>query len=96
MQAFSDVLEKDIRTPIVNPPASAKDAYPISGLSFLLVQKDRSSSDEQKAVRDFVAYAIGNGQDAAEGLYYAKLPESPQQRDPALLGELTAGGHAIN
>jgi len=96
VQAFSDALEKDIRAPIVNPPASAKDAYPISGLSFLLVQKDRSSGDEQKVVRDFIGYAISDGQGAAEGLYYAKLPESLEQRDRALLGELTAGGHAIN
>ena len=80
----------------MNPPASAKDAYPISGLSFLLVQKDRSSGDEQKVVRDFIGYAISDGQGAAEGLYYAKLPESLEQRDRALLGELTAGGHAIN
>jgi phosphate transport system substrate-binding protein len=96
VQAFSDALAKDIRTPIVDPPASAKDAYPISGLSFLLVQKDRSEVDEQKAVKNFISYAISNGQDAAEGLYYAKLPESLQKQGEAALQGLTAGGHAMN
>lgn len=96
VQAFSEVLAKDPRTPIVNPPASAKDAYPISGLTFLLVRRDRSNISEQKAVRDFIAYAISSGQDAAEELSYAKLPPSLQQQDQALLGELTAGGHALN
>lgn len=32
--AFGAELLKDVRTPIVDPPASAKDAYPISGLTF--------------------------------------------------------------
>lgn len=96
VQAFSDALAKDLRTPIVNPPASAKDAYPISGLTFLLVRKDASEMGQQKALKSFIAYAIGNGQDAAEGLFYAKLPPSLQQQDQALLGQLTAGGHALD
>jgi phosphate transport system substrate-binding protein len=96
VQAFSEALEKDPRTPTVNPPPSAKDAYPISGLTLPLVPKDRSDIAEQKAVKDFVAYAISSGQDAAEGLSYAKLPASLQKRDQALLGELTAGGHPLN
>jgi phosphate transport system substrate-binding protein len=89
-------LAKDLRTPIVNPPVSAKDAYPISGLTFLLVRKEGPEIAQQKAVKDFIAYVIGNGQDAADVLSYAKLPASLQQRDQTLLGELTAGGHALN
>ena len=38
--AFHSQLAKDVRLPIVNPPASAKNAYPITGLTFLLVPKD--------------------------------------------------------
>jgi phosphate transport system substrate-binding protein len=95
VDAFHDELGKDPRTPIVDPPVSAKIAYPISGLTFLLVQKDVSDASEQQAVKDFIAYAISNGQDAAEGLFYAKLPMSLQQQDQALLGELTASGQAL-
>ena len=36
VNAAIDILAKDIRTPIVDPPATAKGAYPIAGLSFIL------------------------------------------------------------
>ena len=96
VQAFSDALAKDPRAPIVNPPASAKDAYPISGLTFFLVREDAHEVAAQQAVKDFIAYTISNGQDMADGLSYAKLPAAVQQRDQALLGELTSGGHPLD
>jgi phosphate transport system substrate-binding protein len=91
ISASSEALAKDIRTPIVDPPPSAKDAYPISGLSFILVRKG-PDSDDQRAVRDFIAYAISTGQDSAEELAYAKLPASVQQQGQQLLGQLATNG----
>jgi phosphate transport system substrate-binding protein len=79
ISAFSDALAKDVRTPTVDPPASAKGAYPISGLSFILVRKDGNDVENRKAVRDFIAYAISARQDSAEELSYAKLPEPVQK-----------------
>ena len=93
--AFSEALARDVRTPIVDPPASAKDAYPISGLSFILVPKDRPGMDEQRAVKDFIAYAISNGQDSAEALSYAKLPEQVQRQGEQLLSQLTVNGQPL-
>ncbi len=95
ISAFSDALAKDIRTPIVDPPASAPDAYPISGLSFILIPKDRPDADQQAAVRDFIAFAISKGQDSAEGLSYAKLPDAIQKQGQVLLAELTANGQPL-
>ncbi|MGP0072350.1 MAG: phosphate ABC transporter substrate-binding protein PstS [Bryobacteraceae bacterium] len=95
LDAFKDELAKDVRTPVVDPPVSAKAAYPITGISFLLVSKDNPSMSEQMAVRDFIAYAISNGQDAAEGLSYAKLPPSVQQKANALLAQLTVKGQPL-
>ena len=80
----------------MDPPASAKDAYPLSGMTFLLVPKDGSDASEQRAVRDFVQYAITTGQDSAESLDYAKLPKSLQQKDLSLLARLTAAGQPLN
>lgn len=91
ISAFSDALAKDVRTPIVDPPASAKDAYPISGLSFILIRKD-PDSDDRRAVRDFIAYAITTGQESAEALSYAKLPASVQRQGQQLLSQLSASG----
>ena len=39
ISAFNDDLAKDLRAPIVDPPARAKGAYPITGLSFILIRK---------------------------------------------------------
>ena len=93
--AFSDALAKDVRTPIVDPPASATDAYPISGLTFILIPKDRSDADEQQEIKDFVAFAISTGQNSAEELSYAKLPDSVQKQGQGLLSQLTANGQPL-
>ena len=93
--SFSAALAKDVRTPIVNPPASAPDAYPIAGLSFLLIPKDGSDSGQQAAVKAFVAFALTAGQDAAEELAYAKLPDAVEKQGQALLSQLTANGQPL-
>jgi len=53
IEAFQSELAKDVRTPIVDPPASAKDAYPISGLTFLLVPKQGKDPAKQDMVKQF-------------------------------------------
>lgn len=95
ISSFSDALAKDVRTPIVDPPASAKDAYPISGLTFILLWKDRPGADQQQAVKDFISYALSTGQDSAEELSYAKLPEPVQKQGETLLSQLTANGQPL-
>jgi phosphate transport system substrate-binding protein len=84
--AFDDDLAKDLRAPVVDPPASAKDAYPIVGITFLVFAKSSSNAAEAQAIRDFVQYAIHDGQDLAEGLDYAKLPKPIQDRVVAAIG----------
>ncbi len=88
--AYSDELSKDVRTPIVDPPATAKDAYPIAGLTFLLVPKKAKTPAKGQAVKEFVEYIVMHGQDEAEKLYYAKLPAALQQQDEKLLAEVGA------
>lgn len=96
IDAFASQLQQDVRNPIVNPPASAKDAYPISGLTFLLLPKTPKSASKGAQVKGFVEYIITNGQAMADQLHYAKLPDSLQQIDKHLLeqvqGPNTGGG----
>ena len=87
IDAFKDELAKDVRTPIVNAPASAGDAYPIAGLTFLLVPKQPKSPERGKMVTEFIQYIITQGQSQAEAMFYAKLPDSLQQHDQSLLSE---------
>ena len=92
IEAFQPELAKDVRTPVVNPPASAKDAYPISGLTFLLIPKQGKSPEREQIVKEFVQYIITDGQNAAEGLQYSKLPSGLADQDQKLLAELQTGG----
>ena len=62
VNAAVDVLAKDLRTPIVDPPATAKGAYPIAGLSFILIPKDNKGlNGDQAALKDYIAYALSTG-----------------------------------
>ena len=93
--AASDVLAKDPRTPIVNPPASAPDAYPITTLTFLLLPKDGPDQARRTALKQFVAYVIADGQAVAGQLEYAPLPDPVKQYDLQQLDLLTAAGQPI-
>jgi phosphate transport system substrate-binding protein len=95
VQAFDAELAKDVRASIVDPPASAKDAYPISGLSFFLIAADGSDAVERQAIHDFTQYTISAGQDLSEGLDYAKLPKPVQEHALNLLGQMRANGQPV-
>jgi phosphate transport system substrate-binding protein len=96
VSAATDLLAKDIQAPIVDPPATAKGAYPITGVTFILIPKDNTSTDgEQKALKDYLTYALTTGQDVAQELSYAKLSPSLQQQSLALLSQLTDNGQPI-
>ena len=95
ISAFNDALAQNLRTPIVDPPGSAKGAYPISGLTYVLIPRDNRSVGEQRAFRDFITYALSGGQDAAEELSYTKLPAPVQQKSQTLLTQLTENGQPL-
>src|SRR5262249_16127422 len=88
MEAFSKELNDDVRTAIVDPPASAKDAYPISGLTFLIVPNQAKSGEKAERFEQFIQYISAAGQDQAGKLDYGKLSPELAQRDQALLEEL--------
>jgi phosphate transport system substrate-binding protein len=81
-----------VRTPIVDPPASAKDAYPISGLTFLIVPKEPKDANKVQTLKQFFEYIVTQGQDQAESLSYAKLPANLQQQDQNLLSQVGGQG----
>jgi phosphate transport system substrate-binding protein len=91
IDAFQRELEKDIRTPVVDPPASAREAYPISGLTYLLVPRQAQDPGKKLVLREFVEYIVTEGQATAQGLQYATLPLSLAGRDQQLLAEMQTG-----
>jgi len=88
INAFAAELAKDVRTHIVDPPASAKDAYPISGLTFLLVPKQGKDPKKTGALKQFIAYMVTQGQTQAQSMDYAPISASLQQQDENLLSQV--------
>jgi len=86
--AFGDALSKDLRTAIVDPPAAAKGAYPITGLTFVIIPKKQVLPGEQQKFKDFVTYCLTDGQNVAEEMSYTKLPASVLQQGQTLLAQL--------
>jgi phosphate transport system substrate-binding protein len=95
ISAFTEELNKDPRYPIVNAPASAPNAYPISTLTFLIVPKDGPDKDKRQALKQFLQYVVTDGQVAAHDLNYAPLPDGVKQFDQQQINELTADGQPL-
>jgi phosphate transport system substrate-binding protein len=91
IDAFASQLAGDVRTPSVNAPASAPTAYPISGLTFLLVPKEAKDSNSAAVVKGFVQFVITDGQVPAEQLHYARIPASLIMIDEQLLSQVRGG-----
>ena len=92
-QSAAPALAKDVRTPIVN--GAAPDAYPIAGLTFLLVYQDQKDPVKARALADFINWAIHDGQAMAEALDYARLPEAVVKVNEATLRTLRAAGKPL-
>ncbi len=66
-------MPADFRISITN--ANGKDAYPISGFTYLLVYKNLTKPKGNHLVK-FLRWAVQDGQKLAEPLEYAPLPKS--------------------
>lgn len=87
----------------INSPNAT--AYPIVSQTFLVVYKDPckdggASSTVAKGLKNFLAYAIGDGQktlgSGSDQLPYAPLPASLQSKDQTQLGTMVCNGSPIS
>ncbi len=92
INAFAADIAKDVRAPIVDPPASAKDPYPISGLTFLLIPKQGKDPKKTEMLKQFIAYIVTQGQTQAQNMAYAPIPSPLQQQDENLLSQVGGTG----
>ncbi|MBS1717033.1 MAG: phosphate ABC transporter substrate-binding protein PstS [Armatimonadetes bacterium] len=74
VNAAAEALKKDIRVSIVNQ--DGKDAYPIAGMTYVLLSKAPKDQVKAKAVKDFMTWVLGPGQKTAIDLQYAPLPDA--------------------
>lgn len=66
-------IPADLRLSITN--ASGENAYPISGLTWILLYKEQEDPDKAEALVDFLWWATHDGQALAAPLHYAPLPK---------------------
>jgi phosphate transport system substrate-binding protein len=81
---------------VVDAPASAPDAYPICGLTYLIVPKQAKDPSKGRELAGFIRYILTDGQEVASTLDYAPIPSSIAQLDENLLNQTTSAAAATN
>ncbi|MBC7289218.1 MAG: phosphate ABC transporter substrate-binding protein PstS, partial [Armatimonadetes bacterium] len=79
-------LEKDLTAPIVNPAGA--NAYPIAGLTFIIVYKQQPDAARGKALVELLKWMMGPGQKYAPALDYAPLPQALIEKNMSLIGQI--------
>lgn len=95
IDAFKTELQADLRSSIVQPPATARDGYPISGMTYLLIPKDGPDRKKRAVLKDFIHYVITSGQQISTQMDYSQLPQSLEQIDQKLVDGLMADGQVL-
>jgi phosphate transport system substrate-binding protein len=87
----------DLRFSTIN--AKGDQTYPISAVTFLLVWQDMCKAGMQanqaKLVKDWLGFALGDGQQVAPQLEYAPLPDQIKSKAQAKVDGLQCNGQAI-
>lgn len=81
-------LPDDLRYSITN--AAGKDSYPISGTTWAVVYVNQPA-DKGKKIVNFLRWVIEDGQQYAEALHYAKLPQGLAARAKSKIDAIKVG-----
>jgi phosphate transport system substrate-binding protein len=87
----------DLRFATIDAPGA--QTYPIAAVTFLLAYKDvcKAGADEgkAKALKTWLDYALGDGQQVAKQLQYAPLPDALKTKAQAKVDSLRCNGAPI-
>jgi phosphate transport system substrate-binding protein len=86
-------MPADFRMSLVDAPG--KDAYPICGLTWLLIYKEQRDAEKGKAIVSFLKWALKDGQKMNAPLMYAPLPKAVAEKVDKTVREIRAGGKAL-
>jgi len=88
-------MPRDMRTSLVDSPGA--NAYPIVGLTWILVHRDQADAAKARVIVDFLRWAVAerNLEPFAEELHYAPLPEPVLERVREQLGSINHKGSRI-
>jgi phosphate transport system substrate-binding protein len=82
----SKTMPDDFRVSITNAPG--KNAYPISSFTWLLIPEKFKDASKRDTLKNFVKWAITDGQSYAENLSYAKLPKEVVDKELKALSKV--------
>jgi phosphate transport system substrate-binding protein len=71
----SAVVPPDLKVKVNYSPTDPK-AYPLSTTTFVIVPQKPTDTAKGKLIKAFVTFALNKGQQSAESLYYAPLPDT--------------------
>jgi phosphate transport system substrate-binding protein len=83
-------MPDDLRFEITN--AEGPDAYPISGMVYVLMYAEQRDAGRGKVIADFLWWAIHDGDQYVRDLHYAPLPAEMVKKVEGKIASLTAGG----
>jgi phosphate transport system substrate-binding protein len=84
---YADRMPADFRIVITNAPG--KGAYPISGMTWLLVYEKQKDPAKGKKLVEFLKWMMHDGQKFAPALDYAPLPKPVVEKEMAQLAKVT-------
>lgn len=90
---IGDHLPPDLRFSVVNAPG--EDAYPLVGVSWVLVRQQQPDPVWAKALVELLYWQLHDGQQYAADLHYAPLPAPVVERATELLRTVTVNGEPV-
>ncbi|HVM96121.1 MAG TPA: hypothetical protein VMT89_07015, partial [Candidatus Acidoferrales bacterium] len=84
---YAKQMPDDFR--IVITDANGEDAYPISGMTWLLVYEKQKDVEKGKKLVHFMDWMLHDGQKLAPDLQYAPLPEAVVAKEMQALRKIT-------
>ncbi len=85
--AFAETMPEDFRVSITDAPGAS--AYPISGMTWLLVYEKQKDVEKGKKLVRFLDWMMHDGQQQAPALHYAPLPAQVIAKETVALRMVT-------
>lgn len=79
-------IPDDLRQSITN--AKGKGAYPISSYTYLLIYENQKDAGKGKIMKEFLQWALSDGEKFAKDLGYAPLPDQVIQKANTLIASI--------
>jgi phosphate transport system substrate-binding protein len=92
-EGMADRMPDDLRFEITD--ADGPEAYPISGIVYMLAYREQRDPRKGKALADFLWWAINDGGKYVVDLHYAPIPPKLVEKSDEKINLLSSGGKSL-